>query len=41
MTRDLVNTPANDLYPETLANKAEELFENTKVEVKIFEQSKT
>lgn len=27
ITRDLVNTPANDLYPETLANKVTNLFE--------------
>lgn len=38
VTRDLVNTPANDLYPETLANKVEELFEDTKVEVEVFDK---
>lgn len=38
ITRDLVNTPANDLYPETLANKVEELFKDTKVETEIFDK---
>lgn len=37
-TRDLVNTPANDLYPETLANKVEEAFEGTAVEVELFDK---
>lgn len=39
ITRDLVNTPANDLYPESLAKKAEELFKGSDVEVEIFDQS--
>lgn len=39
ITRDLVNTPANDLYPETLANQVEELFANTEVEVEIFDRA--
>ncbi|NLK10623.1 MAG: hypothetical protein GX317_06670, partial [Staphylococcus equorum] len=29
LTRDLVNTPANDLYPETLVDKVEEAFKDT------------
>lgn len=37
-TRDLVNTPANDLYPETLGNKVLEVFENTDVEVEIYDK---
>lgn len=37
-TRDLVNTPANDLYPETLANKVEEAFDGTAVEVEVFDK---
>ena len=39
VTRDLVNTPANDLYPETLATKVEELFEGTQVDVEIFNKN--
>lgn len=38
LTRDLVNTPANDLYPETLANQTEEVFADSDVEVKIFDK---
>lgn len=34
-TRELVNLPANDLYPETLAQKVREIFEGTEVEVEI------
>lgn len=37
-TRDLVNTPANDLYPETLANKVQEAFDGTAVEVEVFDK---
>lgn len=37
-TRDLVNTPANDLYPETLSNKVKEAFAGTAVEVEIFDK---
>src|SRR5690625_415986 len=39
ITRDLVNTPANDLYPASLADKTNELFEGTEVEVEIYDQS--
>src|SRR5699024_8935898 len=39
VTRDLVNTPANDLYPETLATKVEEVFEGTQVDVEIFNKN--
>src|SRR5699024_7021720 len=39
VTRDLVNTPANDLYPETLATKVEELFEGTQVDVEVFNKN--
>ncbi len=35
VTRDLVNTPAIDLYPETYANKVVELFKGTNVEVQV------
>lgn len=35
VTRDLVNTPAIDLYPETYANKIVELFKSTEVEVEV------
>lgn len=38
ITRDLVNTPANDLYPETLANEVEELFRDENVNVKIYDK---
>lgn len=38
VTRDLVNTPANDLYPETLANKVTDLFKDTDVQVEIFDK---
>lgn len=38
LTRDLVNTPANDLYPETLARQTEEVFADSDVEVKIFDK---
>lgn len=39
LTRDLVNTPANDLYPETLADKVVEEFEGTEVSVEIFDKA--
>lgn len=35
ITRNLVNTPSNDLYPESYANYIKELFANTTVEVSI------
>lgn len=37
-TRDLVNTPANDLYPETLAKRVVDEFERTDVEVEVFDK---
>lgn len=37
-TRDLVNTPANDLYPETLAEKVVDEFEDTDVDIEIFDK---
>lgn len=38
VTRDLVNTPANDLYPETLADKTTDLFKDSNVAVEIFDK---
>lgn len=38
MCRDLVNRPANDIYPETLANFAKENLEKVGVEVEILEK---
>lgn len=38
ITRDLVNTPANDLYPESLANKVTDLFKETNVDVEILDK---
>lgn len=38
VTRGLVNLPANDLYPESLANKVEDLFKGTDVEVEILDK---
>lgn len=38
LTRDLVNTPANDLYPETLVDKVEEVFKDTAVEIEVFDK---
>lgn len=40
MVRELINTPANDLWPEKLANKVQEHFKGTKVEVEIWDQKK-
>lgn len=37
-TRDLVNTPANDLYPETLADKVQEAFADLPVDVEVFDK---
>lgn len=37
-TRELVNTPANDLYPEIFADKVIELFKGTDVKVKVYDQ---
>lgn len=36
--RDLVNTPANDLYPETLTNQVQEVFAGTDVQVEVFDK---
>lgn len=38
MCRDLVNRPANDIYPETLANFAKETLEKVGVDVEILEK---
>ena len=38
LTRDLVNTPANDLYPETLVDKVEEAFKDTAVEIEVYDK---
>ncbi|MDO5026663.1 MAG: leucyl aminopeptidase [Tissierellia bacterium] len=38
ITRTLVNIPANDLYPETLANKVVDLFKDTEVEVEVLDK---
>lgn len=39
VTRDLVNTPANDMYPEVLANFAKDDLENLGVNVKVLGKS--
>lgn len=36
LTRDLVNTPSNDLYPETLANEAKENLEKLGIKVEVY-----
>lgn len=38
VARNLVNYPAIDLYPETYAQKIEDLFKDTSVEVEIFDE---
>lgn len=38
VTRDLINTPANDLYPETLADQVVELFAGSSVEVEVLDK---
>ena len=38
MCRDLVNRPANDIYPEKLANFAKETLEKVGVDVEILEK---
>lgn len=38
LTRDLANTPANDLYPETLADAVVEKFANTDVAVEVYDK---
>jgi leucyl aminopeptidase len=37
--RDLINVPANDLYPTDLARAATELGNESRIEVKVFEQA--
>ena len=39
-TRQLINAPANDLYPESLAAKAKELVSSLPVEVEIWDENK-
>lgn len=39
LTRELVNTPANDLYPETLADRVIKEFEGTDVSVEVFDKA--
>lgn len=39
ITRTLVNIPANDLYPETLAQNVVDLFEDTQVQVEILNKA--
>ncbi|WP_164995841.1 leucyl aminopeptidase [Miniphocaeibacter massiliensis] len=39
ITRELTNTPAIDMYPEVLANKAKELLEPLGVKVTIFDKN--
>ena len=36
LTRDLVNTPSNDLYPETLASEAKENLEKLGIKVEVY-----
>ncbi|MHC5879281.1 hypothetical protein ACYT69_10175, partial [Streptococcus pyogenes] len=38
ITRDLVNTPAIDMYPEVLANRAKELLEPLGIKVTIYDK---
>uniref|UniRef100_UPI0035C94EA1 leucyl aminopeptidase n=1 Tax=uncultured Jatrophihabitans sp. TaxID=1610747 RepID=UPI0035C94EA1 len=37
LTRDLVNTPPNDLYPETFAERARELAQDRSLEVEVLD----
>lgn len=37
-TRELVNTPANDLYPENFADKILDLFKDSDVKVKVYDK---
>lgn len=39
LTRELVNTPANDLYPEVLGNQVVDLFKDTDVEVMVYDKA--
>ncbi len=38
VSRDLINTPANDLYPETLADQVVDLFADSAVEVEVLDK---
>lgn len=38
ITRTLVNIPSNDLYPQTYAEKIQELFKGTDVEVEVYNE---
>lgn len=38
LTRDLVNTPANDLYPETLVDEVKKAFMDTAVEIEVLDK---
>ena len=38
LARDLTNEPSNKLYPETLAQKAWEVFKDTEVEVEVLDE---
>ena len=40
MVRELINTPANDLWPEKLAQIVEEHFKKTKVETEIWDEKR-
>lgn len=39
ITRELVNTPANDLYPEVFGNQVVDLFKDTNVDVKVYDKA--
>lgn len=39
ITRDLVNTPANDLYPSVLADKVVEMFKDTSANVEVYDKA--
>ncbi|HEY7853560.1 MAG TPA: leucyl aminopeptidase [Aquiluna sp.] len=40
MVRELINTPANDLWPERLAEIVEEHFKKTKVETEVWDEKR-
>lgn len=40
LARDLVNLTANDMYPEVLASRVEEVFQDTAVKVEVFTEDK-
>ena len=39
LSRELTNTPANDLYPESFANKVEDVFKDSPVEIEVFDKA--